>query len=191
MYQSLNIRLVNNSITNNRTIDLDSGKTIIQPINTDGNLSVNFWAGTGFKLKKSKIRIDINPNGGFTRYAEFINNVKNYTNNLNAGLSASLSKSEDKKYDITLSNNYSYNSNKLSQQPKALHYQTNNLSLDATVYYKKVWSVSTDYNFYSREKTPQFNNLGVFKLKFYFFSSLFILSSNSGNSPLNFCVSTS
>ncbi|MEO5967469.1 MAG: outer membrane beta-barrel protein [Ferruginibacter sp.] len=157
MYQSLNIRLVNNSITNNRTINLDSGKTIIQPINTDGNLSVQFWAGTGFKLKKSKIRIDINPNGGYTRFAEYINNVKNYTNNLRAGLSASLSKSEDKKYDITLSDNYSYNSNKLSQQPKALHYQTNNLSLDATVYYKKVWSISTDYNFYSREKTPQFN----------------------------------
>ena len=157
MYQSLNVRLVNNSITNNKTINLDSGKTIIQPINTDGNLSINFWAGTGFKLKKSKLRIDLNPNLGFTRYADYINSIKSYSNNLMAGISASVSKSVDKKYDITLSNSYNYNSSKLSQQPNALHYQTNNLSLDATVYYKKVWSVSTDYNFYSREKTPQFN----------------------------------
>lgn len=157
MYQSLNVRLVNNSITNNKTINLDSGKTTIQPINTDGNLSVNFWGGTGFKLKKSKLRIDLNPNAGYSRFAEFINNKKNYANNLRAGMSASVSKSVDKKYDITLSDNYSYNSNKLSQQSKPQHYQTNNLSLDATVYYKKVWSISTDYNFYSREKTPQFN----------------------------------
>ena len=157
MYQALNVSLVNNSITNNKTINLDSGKTIIQPINTDGNLSINFWGGTGFKLKKSKIRIDVNPNLGYNRFADYINSIKSYSNNLSAGIRAGISKAVDKKYDITLANSYNYNSNKLSQQPNALHYQTNNLSLDATVYYKKVWSVITDYNFYSREKTPQFN----------------------------------
>ena len=43
-YQSVNVRVISNSITNSRTINIDSGKTITQPINTNGNISVNFWA---------------------------------------------------------------------------------------------------------------------------------------------------
>jgi hypothetical protein len=30
--------------------------------------------------------------------------------------------------------------------------------VDATVYYKKTWSVSTDYNFFIRQKTVDFQN---------------------------------
>ena len=41
-YQSLNVRVTGNSITNNRIINIDSGKTVSQPINTNGNISVEF-----------------------------------------------------------------------------------------------------------------------------------------------------
>ena len=44
--------MVENSITNNRIINIDSGKTITQPINTDGNISMSLWSGIGFKMKK-------------------------------------------------------------------------------------------------------------------------------------------
>lgn len=157
LYQSLNIRLTNNSITNNRIIDLDSGKTTIQPINTNGNLSVSFYAGGGFKVKKYNVRVGFNPFISYNRYAEFINSIKSFSNTVNTGINVYLNKSADKKYDLSLSNNFSYNRNKLTQQTTILNYSTNNLSFEGTVYYKKVWSINTEYDFYARGKTQQFD----------------------------------
>lgn len=155
LYQSLNIRLTNNSITNNRIIDLDSGKTTIQPINTNGNLSVSFYAGGGFKVKKYNVRVGFNPFISYNRYAEFINSIKSFSNTVNTGINVYLNKSDDKKYDLSLSNNFSYNRNKLTQQTTILNYTTNTLSFEGTVYYKKVWSINTEYDFYARGKTQQ------------------------------------
>lgn len=157
LYQSLNIRLTNNSITNNRIIDLDSGKTTIQPINTNGNLSVSFYAGGGFKVKKYNVRVGFNPFISYNRYAEFINSIKSLSNTVNTGINVYLNKSDDKKYDLSLSNNFSYNRNKLTQQTTILNYTTNTLSFEGTVYYKKVWSINTEYDFYARGKTQQFD----------------------------------
>lgn len=157
LYQSLNIRLTNNSITNNRIIDLDSGKTTIQPINTNGNLSVSFYAGGGFKVKKYNVRVGFNPFISYNRYAEFINSIKSFSNTVNTGINVYLNKSADKKYDLSLSNNFSYNRNKLTQQTTILNYSTNTLSFEGTVYYKKVWSINTEYDFYARGKTQQFD----------------------------------
>lgn len=157
LYQSLNIRLTNNSITNNRIIDLDSGKTTIQPINTNGNLSVSFYAGGGFKVKKYNVRVGFNPFISYNRYAEFINSIKSFSNTVNTGITVYLNKSADKKYDLSLSNNFSYNRNKLTQQTTILNYTTNTLSFEGTVYYKKVWSINTEYDFYARGKTQQFD----------------------------------
>lgn len=157
LYQSLNIRLTNNSITNNRIIDLDSGKTTIQPINTNGNLSISFYAGGGFKVKKYNVRVGFNPFISYNRYAEFINSIKSFSNTVNTGITVYLNKSADKKYDLSLSNNFSYNRNKLTQQTTILNYTTNTLSFEGTVYYKKVWSINTEYDFYARGKTQQFD----------------------------------
>lgn len=157
LYQSLNLRFTNNSITNNRIIDLDSGKTIIQPINTNGNLSVSFYTGGGFKVKKYNVRVGFNPFISYNRYAEFINSIKSFSNTINTGINVYLNKSADKKYDLSLSNNFSYSRNKLTQQTTILNYNTNTLSFEGTVYYKKVWSINTEYNFYARGKTPQFD----------------------------------
>lgn len=157
-YQSLNVRLTANSITNNRIIDTIQGKTISQPINTDGNLSVNFWSGIGFKIKKINTRFNINPNISYLKFADVINGKTSYAKTLNTGLSLYAQKSKDKKYDFSLGNNFSYNMNVNNQKNSKTHYSTNTVSLDATVYIKKVWSISSDYQFYSRQKTPEFDN---------------------------------
>jgi hypothetical protein len=158
MYQSLNLTVTNNSITNSRFIDIDSGKTITQPINTNGNISLNFYSGVGFKFKKIDTRFGVNPVVGYNKYADFINNLKSFSENLNTGISVYISKAKEKKYDLSIQNEFSYNSNTTSQNKTKIHYNTNTLSLNATVYYKKVWSIISDYQFYSRQKTVQFNN---------------------------------
>jgi hypothetical protein len=157
-YMSLNVRLTSNSITNNRTINIDSGKIITQPINTNGNISVSFWSGGGFKLKKLNTRINFNPNINYNKYADVINSNISFTKNLNAGLSVGLWKSKEKIYDVGINNNFTYNSSTTSQNNTKINYYINSLNVNTTVYFDTVWAIISDYQFFSRQKTPQFNS---------------------------------
>jgi hypothetical protein len=156
-YISLNGRITSNAISNNRIINVDSGKTISQPINTNGNVSFNLYSGAGFKIKKLDTRFNINPNINYNKYADVINNRISFSKNVNAGVSISLSKSKEKKYDISVRDNFSYNRSTTSENNASIHYNINTLSVNGTLYIKKVWSIISDYQFYSRQKTVQFN----------------------------------
>ena len=158
MYQSANVRITQNAITTNSIIDLDSGKTVSQPINVDGNYSANFYAGLGFKIKKIDTRFDVSPSFSLNRYASVINSVKSYSKTVSPGFSTYISKSKEKKYEISVSDRFNYNSNNTSQNDTKIHYYTNTLSFYGTIYYKKVWSLNTDYNYYFRQKTVQSDN---------------------------------
>lgn len=157
-YQSVNVRTISNSITNNRIIDAGSGKTTTKPVNTNGNISVSFWSGLGFKLKKADLRLNFNPNVNFSKFADVINNQTSFSRTLNTGMQVYISKSKDKKYDLSVSNDFSYNRNTTSQNSTVKQFNTNNTSFSGTVYYKKVWSLSTDYNFFVRQKTEDFQD---------------------------------
>lgn len=157
MYQSFNVRVTSNAITNNRIIDLDSGKTVTQPINTDGNYSMSLWSGIGFKVKKIDTRLNFGPNFRYSRTADVFNSVINYSKNLGAGINMWASKSKDKKYDFSLNNDVSYNSSKTSQTSSSINYFTYTMSLNAKVYILKSLSISSDYDLYVRQKTKQLN----------------------------------
>jgi hypothetical protein len=157
-YQSIQVNLINNSITNNRIINIDSGKTITQPINTNGNISVNFYSYFGFKFKKIDTRFNIGPSIGYNKYADFINSIKTFSTTVNPGFSLWLSKSKEKKYDFSIDNNFTYNNNTTSQKNTKVHYYINTLSFNGTIYVKKVWSMINEYRFFSRQKTVQFNS---------------------------------
>ncbi len=154
-YQSFNVRLISNSITNNRVIDLDSGKTVTQPINTNGNYSMSFWSGIGFKIKKIDTRLYFGPSFRYSKTADVFNNAVNYSKITGAGMSIYISKSKDKKYDFNISEDISYNNSKTSQINSNQDFFTNTLSLNAKVYILKSLSVSSDYEFYSQQKTQQ------------------------------------
>lgn len=155
MYQSFNIRMTSNAITNDRIIDLDSGKTTTRPINTNGNYSMSLWTGMGFKVKKIDTRFNLGPNFRYSRTADVLNSTINYANNLTAGLNMWISKSKEKKYDFSLSNDFSYNNSKNSLSNISANYYINTLSFNATVYVMKSLSVSSDYDFYTQQKTQQ------------------------------------
>lgn len=156
MYQSFNISATSNAITNNRIIDLDSGKTTIQPINTDGNYNLNFYSGIGMKIKKLDIRIDAGPNFNYSRFADVINSQTSFASNISGGMSLGVSKSKDKKYDIYVQNEFNFNSNRSTVSGSNSFY-TNTVNASVRLYYKKVWSLNTDYNFFSRPATAQFS----------------------------------
>ena len=158
IYQSLNFSQTSNAITSSRTINAATGKTISQPVNTNGNYNINFYGGMGYKIKKLDLRINLSPNGGYNHITEIINGANNITKNFNAGLELYLSKFKDKKYEINISNRFRYNSNSTQQFNTVIKYNTNETSIDATVYLKKVWSLKSDFTYYARQKTPQFQN---------------------------------
>ncbi len=121
----------------------------------NGNYSINFYGGVGFKIKKIDTRFDFSPNINLRRYASVINSEKSYSKTFSPGLYANISKSKEKKYDLSVNDGFSYNTNNTSQNNTKIHYYTNTLSFNGTIYYKKVWSLNTDYNYYFRQKTIQ------------------------------------
>ena len=169
IYQGLNVSLTQNAITNNRIIDKTNGRTTTQPINTNGNFSVNYYGGGGLKIKKINTRVNLNANVGYNKYADFINSQKSFAQTTNAGFSLDISKEKEKKYEVSIDYSPRYNVQKTSQNNNKLSYFTHGLELDARLYYKKVWSVSTDYELNIRQKTAQVpgitNNLWNAKLQ--------------------------
>ena len=154
-YMGLNLRLTSNTIRNNRIINVDSGKTVTQPINTNGDVSLNFYGGTGMKIKKINTRIQIGPNFYYSKMAEVINSQTSYSKTLNAGVYFNADKSKDKKYDLSFSDNFSYSSNRNSQTNSTSHFFSNILNINATLYIHKTWSINTDYELQSRQKITQ------------------------------------
>lgn len=160
MHQAVSISTTSNAITYSRTINVDSGKTTIQPINTNGNLSLNVWTGYQFKFKKMDSRLFISPRFTYTKTTEFLNSLKNNSNTINTGVELRLSKSKDKKYDVSIGNDFYVNRNTSSLTNIVNNFKTNTVSLDGTVYYKKVWSFNSYYEFNYREKIPGIDKNG-------------------------------
>lgn len=161
MYQSLNVRMTSNAITNNRILDPVTGFTIIQPVNTGGNYNISFWSGLGMKIKKLDLRMDLNPNINYSKFIEVVNGLETPINNLSTGLRLSFSKSKDKKYDFGIGDNFEYTKNSNSSNNKFAgarnSFITNTLNLNAKVYYKKVWALSSDLEYIYRQKTSDFS----------------------------------
>ncbi len=151
-YQSLNVTFTNNAITDSKIIDPSTGSTITQPVNTNGNININLWTGVGFKIKKTKIDFEISPNGNFSSFNDLINGVSSSSKTISAGINLGLRKSMTDKYDFSINNDFNYNRNTNAQTNASNSFKTNRLTLNGTVYYKKVWSISSDYDFNAREK---------------------------------------
>ncbi|PXY44946.1 outer membrane beta-barrel protein [Flavobacterium hydrophilum] len=155
-YQNITFTTTSNLISYNKDIDPESAKTITTPINTNGNFSGNFYFGYGFKVKKLDLYVNLNPSLNYNKSVLSINNKINDTKNLNSGFRVYLSKFKEKKYEFSLSNNFSNNRNTTSQNDEVKSFNTNELNLDIGVYFWEKWKLSTDYSLYTRQKTVDF-----------------------------------
>ena len=151
-YQSLTFSTQANAITTNESVAA-GGKTTSQAINVNGNYYLNFYGGFGLKVKKIDTRINVNVNGGSNRFVSFRNGLKNIADNTNAGLSIGLSKDKEKKYQVSLSVGADYNAQKSSLGNIKTNFLSSQIEVDMMIYYKKVWSVSTKYEYTGRQQT--------------------------------------
>ena len=153
VYESFQVNFSSNSIINSRTIDAASGKITSKPVNTDGNLNSYFYSGIGFKIKKIDARFQAGPGFNYSRFADITNNILSYSKTFSPSFNLSVDKSKDKKYELGIRDYISYNYNKNSQSIIQNNYFENSLNINATVYLKKVWSLGSDYQLRSRQKT--------------------------------------
>ncbi len=157
-YQSVNFSMTSNAITNSININPASGKTITQPINTNGNFTVSSWMGAGKKLKKIKSDLFVSLSVNYNKFIDIVNGQKNNTNNLGTTLGFNLSKSKEKKYDISVRNDFGYNLNRSSVASRpTVKYNTNTTGLNAGIYLKKVWRLSSDIEYNYRQRTQDFD----------------------------------
>ncbi len=152
MYQSLNVSVISNSITNKQTFDRSTGVTSTTPVNTNGNANINLWSGLGFKSKKLDTRFNLGPNLNYSRYTGFLDGRENVSKTLSAGANIWASKVKDKKYDISVNNEYRFNNNKTSLASGSRNFSSNSFSVNSTLYYKKTWSFTSSYEYNWREK---------------------------------------
>ena len=160
-YQSLYINFTNNEIINSQFIDLDSGKTISRPENVSGNYYVSFYSNFGFTLKKPGIRLGIGPGFSLNRNTILVNSERNFSKGFSPTLSIYISKGKEKKYDIRLSNNFGYATNNTTSSSKATlqaNYVTNRTYADLTLFFKKVWQFTADYQYNLQGKTMESGN---------------------------------
>lgn len=155
-YQSINFRTTSNLIIYNRDINLEDAKTILKPINTSGNFSINFYSGCGFKIKKIDLNLNISPSLNYSKYPVSINSKLDYSKNLNSGFSIYLSKEKEKKYSFSINNQFSYTRNNTTLNDEVRSFNTNNLGCDIGVFFSKNWKISTDYTLFTRQKTDDF-----------------------------------
>lgn len=158
IYQSLNFRTTANQISSNKDIDPDNAKTTTKAINTNGNFNFNYYFTYGFKIKKLELDTDFSPSISYSKQVISINNQLNKTSNLNSNFSVRISKTVEKKYDISIKNEFSNNRNTTTLNSEIKSFNTNNLSLEASIYFKEKWKLSTDYNINTRQKTVDFNS---------------------------------
>lgn len=161
-YQNLSFSQSINAITYDKGIDANSGKTVSRPINTNGNISANLWAGFGYKIKKANLYVQGSANISYSKFSDVINNFISQSNTTSAGLSVESNKSKADKYEFSLRNEFNINYNTNGQTNLKNTFKTNTLALNGKVYYKKVWSISTEYEFFARQKlVQQTDNLNV------------------------------
>ena len=158
MYQGVSFRTTSNLITYNRDIDVDNAKTTSKAINTNGNFSGNFYMGYGFKIKKFDMDAGINPSISYSKSIISINSNLSNSKNINSNFSVYFSKSKEKSYEFYVNNQFSNNRNSTSLNNEVKSFNSNNLSIDASYYFNKKMKISTNYNFYTRQKTVDFQN---------------------------------
>ena len=156
-YQSININITENAITNSILI-ADNGKRITQPVNTNGNISANGYMGMGKKIKQFDLDFGLGLQFNYAKFNEIINYKTNGNKNSNVSFSVNFRKSKTKLYEINLENNFGYNVNQSTAYNKTIRFKSNTISLSTAYYVKKTWKISSDVEYNYRQKTSDFSN---------------------------------
>ncbi len=152
-YFSGNYGFTNNAITNASKID--SGKTVTQKINVNGNYDGNFWAMYGFEIAPS-VNFNINASGNTSRYINYVNTVKNVNDFYRIGMGIGMGMWSDKWINFNFNLEPTLNYSKSSINPNTTKYWTLNCYPYASIKLKKkklYFDLEGDINIYQKNET--------------------------------------
>ena len=96
LYTQFTGNLTNNAFVNTTIYDpLIIGRMVSQTINSNGNLSANFYIGGGMPIYKKILSLNSNINGSYSSFKSYINTQLNTTMNKSIGGSLSLDFNKD------------------------------------------------------------------------------------------------
>jgi hypothetical protein len=152
------VSFTSDAIVTSQTTDA-GGKRTIQYLNTNGNYNIWFYSSYNFKLKKPDINIRFGPRFNASRQINYVNSLKNISNNAAINFNTGISKYKKEKFDIYYDNNFGINYNKSSISNRKTSLWSQNHSLGVDIYLKKEkYSIGTDLNIDLREKADAFDN---------------------------------
>ena len=152
-----NFNLVDNTITTNNTVD-KQGRRIYQSVNT-GN-TYNYWSYIGYNMKiaKLKTRVGFNLQANGSKFINFVNDVKNITNNNNYTLGTNAYYSIENKLGVNLRANAGYNTSVSSiREDVKTRYWTQSYSIETYIALPKKIDFNTDADFDVRQATSVFD----------------------------------
>ncbi len=123
-----------NKIVNRNTLRPD-GVQIVQPVNMNGNYSLNAFAVTGLPLDKSqKLAFNFTTEVGYRRDPSYVNEQKNFTNNLTVGQTVNFNMTVKDKFFLGSEARVNYNDARFSANPQNnAKYFNYDLNLDASI----------------------------------------------------------
>jgi hypothetical protein len=134
-----------------------NGQRISQPVNVDGNYSLSLYSGYSKKFKKPAVRVRLHTDITKSRYTNFVNDLKNITNNNSIAVGTGFSFDKEKKYYLFLMPEVRRNFSRSSIRPDVTtKYWTQEYQVEGSLTLPKKFEFGTDVMFYIRQRTDAF-----------------------------------
>ncbi len=163
-----NFTAIDNAIS--RTENTDAlGRRTYQYINVDGNYNAWGYAGYGKSIKSINVRIGGNLQANMRRINNFVNGVKNVSNNniYTVGLDIGYD-SKNEKLSLAYRPEVSYNDNKATISTLVTSYWSTEQNFEASYEFTKKFEIGTTATWFLRQRTVAFDaNNNVFQWNAY------------------------
>jgi len=160
LWSNLNASFTQNAFVMSSVVD-SVGKRTYQTVNADGLFNIDLYSQYGFKIKK--IDFGVGPTLGKNRNIDFINGVRNVTNNTNYGLSISVRRYVENKWNFYFGPRFSWVHSKASvnSSANADYWQIEGWG-EGNVTLPKKFEIHAELNSQLRQKDPRFTQNNSF-----------------------------
>jgi hypothetical protein len=141
------------------------GRTVTQAVNVNGNFNNQLYLNYNLKPKNLKnIDLSLGPNANYAQYVNFVNGLENKTRSGSLGFEFRVNYRLEKKMDLSISTNPSYNFSQTSIRTDIpTNYWLQSYGFNYAFYLTKKWEVGGEVTANLRQKTAAFptNNNAV------------------------------
>lgn len=156
MYMYGGVTVTENAIVTNQFTDT-SGITTYTYVNTNGNYNAYGGIGLSKKFTKADFYLNYGIRYNSSKYSNFVNGVKNETNNYSPSANIGFNKGKEKKYDFNYWASVGYNISTSSINKAAeTKYWTTEHNIDLTVYLPAKFEINNNVEANFRQKTAIF-----------------------------------